>query len=511
MADLSKLKLAIGQMEVVAGRPSANEAACDRMVGRALDSGADVLVVPASLNDPRNVRLIGLNDSRIDIAGNVVVLDANGETYRIGIDEPLSDCDFTISSDVRPYTVLGRHERKCKATVVVNPVGMRDDGKHVCAFDGGSKVYGADGSVLTALGDGFEEDFALVSLEKPGNVPGACERKLLKAIVSTIRRFDEQVLGGKPKWVIGLSGGLDSSVVAALLVLALGPQRVIGYNLATRYNSIATKTNAATISSRLGIPLRNGSIEDLVVSVGNTLVQYGYAPDALKGLVLENVQARTRGNLLSTFAAVEGGVVVNNGNRVEAALGYATLYGDAIGALAPIGDMTKVQLFDIARDVNAVFGDEVVPENLIPVETEDSYRWDTMPSAELASGQKDPMKWFYHDWLIGELLGDGSDIAMSRDDIACGILERYLDDRLIGSPIGKWVRFYELDEPKSFIEDFDWIIKGMDSSAFKRVQAPPVIALANASSVMPFSCTQVRPEPSTRFNMLRSKVLRMER
>ncbi len=509
MKDLSKLKVAIGQMEIVEGRPSINEAACDRMVDRALDGGADVLVVPNSLSDARNVRLIGLNDSRIDIAGNVAVLDVCGESYRVGIDEPIADCDFRIISDVSPYTIAGADDAAHRLSVLVRPVGMRDDGKKVCALDGGSKVYGADGAVLSSLNDDFEEDFALVSLVNPGPEPKPCKDKLLKALLATIRRFDSQVLGAGPKWVIGLSGGLDSSVVAALLVMALGPDRVVGYNMATRYNSLATKANAAALAESLGIPLRNGSIEGLVVSLGNTLVQYGYPPDALKGVLLENAQARTRGNLLSTFAAVEGGVVVNNGNRIESALGYATLYGDAIGALAPIGDVTKVQLFDISRAINQQLGFEAVPENLLPRETEDGYIWETMPSAELSNGQMDPMKWFYHDWLVGRLLGDGGVEHVDIDAAACDVMRRYLEDRLIGSEVGKWVTFYGLEDPGAFLADLDWVINGMSGSAFKRVQAPPYIALANKASVGPYAGAQIRKEHSSTFNALHVQIARM--
>lgn len=510
MTDLSKLKVAIGQMEVVEGRPSANEAACDRMVDRALDAGADVLVVPNSLSDARNVRLIGLNDSRIDIAGNVVILDVCGETYRIGIDEPISDCDFSIYSDVQPFALHGPRRSSHALSVLVRPVGMRDGGKHVCAFEGASKAFGPNGEVFASLRDDFEEDFCVVSFAREAKLAPSTDKKLLKALLSTIRRFDNQVLASAPKWIIGLSGGLDSCVVAALLVLALGPDRVVGYNMATRFNSEMTKGNAAMLAATLGIPLRSGSIEDLVVSLGNTLVHYGYPVDALGGVVLENAQARARGNLLSAFAAVEGGVVVNNGNRVEGALGYATLYGDAIGALAPIGDLSKVALFDIARDINEVIGCEAIPVNLLPIETSEGYTWEMMPSAELASGQRDPMKWFYHDWLIGVLLGDESETPLPVEEAACKVMSHYHETRLLDSAVAKWVRFYGLDDPAAFIADLDWVVRSMRASAFKRIQAPPYIAISNSASQRPFDSAQVAPELSCEYNALRAQILRIE-
>lgn len=508
MGDLRKLKVGIGQVRIVEGRASANEAAVDRMIDRALDAGADVLAVPASLTDPQNVRLIGLNDSRIDIAGNVVVLEACGETYRIAVGREVPGCDFTLIGDMRPYSIVGAQAPALRSTLVVKPVGMRDEGGKVLAYDGGSLAYDAEGRVIARLSDGFEEDFALVTLAEGGKLEEPVANKPLEAIVATLRRFDELVLPWGPKWVIGLSGGLDSSVVASLLVTAFGPERVIGYNLATRFNSDTTKSNAASIAQTLGIPMRNGSIEDLVVALGNTAVQYGYAPDALNGLVLENAQARTRAQLLSTFAALEGGVVVNNGNRVECAFGYATLYGDAIGALCPIADLTKVQLFDVARALNAGFGFEAVPENLLPTETEVGFQWATMPSAELSSGQLDPMKWFYHDWLVTELQGDRAEHARTLDEAACNVMERYLDDRLEGAGVGKWVRYYGLDDPKVFADDLEWALGCMRAARFKAVQAPPKIAIASAASIAAGSASQVAPEPSSRYHVLMRKLRR---
>ena len=505
MGDLSKLKIAVGQPELVCGRPSINEKARDRMVERALDVGADLLVMPGSLEDPQDVHLVVLNDSRIDVAGNAVHLDACGESYRIGLDPDDMSCDFAVRCDVSPWTLAsageGQEAMGFVPVIALRPVGMRNVGKDVLAYDGGTKVYGVDGVPLCALRDDFEEDLALVRFAEGNRVEPPCQDKLLAALVKTMRRFDAQVLSWNPKWVIGLSGGLDSSIVASLLVLAFGPERVIGYNMATRFNSDATKANAAELAESLGISLRNGSIQPLVDATGQELAEYGYGEDVMSGLVLENVQARVRGHLLSTFAAVEGGVVVNNGNRVEAALGYATLYGDAIGALAPIGDLAKTDLFGLARAINAEYGKAVIPDNLLPHLTDGGYEWQTPPSAELAEGQRDPMKWFYHDWLIGRLLdSDGFDAA------ACDVMERYLEDRLAGTEVGTWVRFYGLDDPDAFINDLEWVLRSIRTAAFKRIQAPPAIRVASPASIAAPPEVQGAIELSQRFKDLRERI-----
>ena len=506
MGELSKLKVAVAQPELVDGEPSHNRATRERMMAQAIDAGADLLVMPGSLADEGAVHLVALNDSRIDVAGDVVALEAAGERYRISVGGPRPGCDFHVRADLSPWTCTST-PRFDKGGIVLRPTGMRNRDKNVLAFDGGTAVYAPDGTVLARLRDDFEEDFALVSLGERAEVAEPCKDKLLTALVKTVRRFDEQVLGGSLPWVIGLSGGLDSSIVAALLVLALGNGRVKGFNLASRYNSEATKGNAASLAEALGMSLRNGSIGDLVQATESTVRQYGYGgqgADALEGLTLENVQARIRGHLLSTFAALEGGVVANNGNRVECAFGYATLYGDAIGALAPIGDLTKTQLFKLARTINGQPGVGVIPENLLPRETDDGYEWEVMPSAELASDQVDPMKWFYHDWLVEQLLDNPS-----VDEGACRVLEGYLDDRLANTPVAKWVGYYGLQDPSVFLADFDWALAAIRRSAFKRIQAPPAVRVASEFSVRSTPEVQGVIEPSTRLQELHERVERL--
>ena len=502
MGDVSKLKLAIGQIELVEGQPSRNEAACDAMIDRALDVGADALVVPNSLEDENNVRIIGLNDSRIDVAGNVVVLDACGETFRIGLGGQVRDCDFTVQSDLSPYLIEETSDEGSKTGIVIRPVGIREAGEKVLAFNGGTKVFNRSGQLLMNLRGDFQEDFSLIDFNGDKAHDDVSEATLLDALVESIKRFDRQVLPYGPRWIVGLSGGLDSSVTAALLALAVGRDRVIYYNMATRYNSQTTRANAAKLAEGLGTTLKSGSIEGLVVSMGNTLVEYGYPQDALNGLILENVQARTRGCLLQTFAAVENGVVVNNGNRIECALGYATLYGDAIGAFAPIADLTKVQLFDVARQINKRFGYEVIPHNLLPSIEDGKLEWEMPPSAELSNGQRDPMKWFYHDWLIGQLLGDGRERALPLFDAACKIMMHYEETRFADTPIDPWVRFYGLDNPAAFAADLEWVIGSMRRSVFKRIQAPPRLVIASRASVNSNPESQTCMEPSSQYNAL---------
>lgn len=458
------------------------------------------------------------------------VFTVGGETYRIGLEicEDLwsgdyacnqtaryveADCDAIINISASPWTMnkdAGRTKRVREHTrqlghivplLYVNTVGMQNTGKNVLAFDGGSTVYGPDGAVLARCRDDFAEDLRVVSLARPGTVTPSDPDKVLDAIVATLRRFDAQIFPFKPKWIIGLSGGIDSSITASALRMALDdPDRIVGYNLATRYNSDVTKANAYNLAQALGIRLVNGSIEEVVDATQRVLSLYGYEPDQVSGLAQENVQARLRGHMLSTFAQIEGGVIMNNGNKVEIMMGYATLYGDSIGAISPIGDLTKVQLFDLARAINRRFGFEAVPENLMPEETENGFTWETMPSAELKNDQRDPMKWFYHDWLVHQLV-DYPGYGTER------VMRAYLKNKLADTEAGKWIRYYGLEDPQAFIEDLEWVLRQMRISVFKRIQMPPNITLSRGSFGFDFRENQAIYEQTDSYRALKQQIL----
>ena len=382
--------------------------------------------------------------------------------------------------------------------VYVNACGMQNNGKNVMVFDGDSTIYDEQGERQLSLNDQFEPECRIVGLHEREVLTRQPETKLMRALVSAIREFDKQMFSPKMKWIVGLSGGLDSSITSALLVYALGAQRVVGYNMASRYNSLTTKNNAKALAERLGILIREGSIEKIVDATVDTLQDYGY-PQA-EGLALENIQARLRGHLLSSFASMEGGVIVNNGNKVEAALGYCTLYGDAIGALSPIADCTKVQLFDLAKQINAAFGREIIPANLLPEMDGDRLIWEFPPSAELKDDQRDPMKWFYHDWLINQLTEyPGGRVEEIMDD--------YLQGRLQTSEIGRWLRYYGLDEPQAFVQDLEWVLRTMQGAVFKRIQFPPLILISRGAFGSDVREAQMCPETTKRYRLLREQIL----
>lgn len=432
--------------------------------------------------------------------------DVTGEYLKQNVDLifNLSASPWTINKESSRDKQIQAHiktQGKFVPFIYTNACGMQNTGKSICVLDGNSKIYDENGNCIGGCNDAFMEECKIVDLNHSEECQHT-EDKLLKALSTAIKEVDQQMFNAQVKWVIGLSGGLDSTINTCLLVHALGPERILGYNMASKYNSDMTKNNARDMAERLGIEIREGVIEKVVNATIDTMNDYGYE-GANQGLTLENIQARIRGHLLSTFASLVGGVVINNGNKVEVALGYCTMYGDSIGAFSPIGDCTKVQLFELGYSLNKYFGKEVVPLNLLPRIEGESIKWDMPPSAELKDAQLDPMKWFYHDWLISKLIEyPGYQVEE--------IMSSYLEGNLLQTEIGKWMKYYGLDNPKLFIDDLEWVIRTMQKAVFKRLQLPPAVVVSRGSFGNDFRESQVQFQPSNRYIELRNKILNMD-
>jgi NAD+ synthase (glutamine-hydrolysing) len=177
--------------------------------------------------------------------------------------------------------------------------------------------------------------------------------------------------------VIGLSGGIDSALVAALCVEALGPERVHGVSMPSRYSSEATRSDAARLAAALGIDFRELPIEPMVEAFDSTLTATfaGRVPD----LTEENLQARIRGTMLMALSNKFGWLVIATGNKSELSVGYSTLYGDLAGGFALIKDVFKTDVFRLSKHLNERAGRELIPQSII----------DRAPSAELRADQLD--------------------------------------------------------------------------------------------------------------------------
>lgn len=351
---------------------------------------------------------------------------------------------------------------KLPSFVVVNLVGMQNNGKNIIGFDGGSLIIDKQLQKIVCANDEFNPECVMKTTTKANS-----RSKRLQGLINALKCFDEEMFPHAPKWVVGLSGGLDSSIVACLLVLALGHQRVVGVNLATRYNSQTTISNAQKLARTLAIDYHECSIEPLVeatLSVCNTL---GFNLET--SLAQENAQARIRGHVLSSVASSVNGIVVNCSNKVEATLGYATLYGDTIGAIAPLADCTKVVLFELAHEINNEFKQEVIPYNLIGKRSAHGYTFEVAPSAELKEKHIDPMKWGYHDILVAKLCAYPSfQLKQFKQHVLAGSLN---DEHL-----KYWLLTYGLwDDKVAFTQDLAWFEKCFNNTVYKRIQMPPIV------------------------------------
>lgn len=198
---------------------------------------------------------------------------------------------------------------------------------------------------------------------------------LYRALTASVRDYVHKT--GFTDVVVGLSGGMDSSLVAALAVDALGPEHVLGILMPGPYSSEHAVSDALDLAARLEMDTRTVSIKELYHASRSVMSEGLAAP--LEGLACENLQARLRGMVLMTVSNAQGSLVLNTGNKSESALGYSTLYGDTVGAYAPLCDVYKTRVFELARWRNARGPHPVIPQSVL----------DKPPSAELSENQTD--------------------------------------------------------------------------------------------------------------------------
>ena len=285
----------------------------------------------------------------------------------------ISDSPFYAGkSKVRRELITRRAKENRIAIVYVNLVGGQDD----VVFDGRSYVFNKEGTLI-AEGKQFEEDLVIADLDSAEIIPAKEDelKEIYGALVLGIRDYVRK--NGFEKAVIGLSGGIDSALTAALAVEALGAQNVVGVSMPSAISSQSSKADAERLAENLGMEYTIVPIVDTINAYAAMLSEEfkGTEPDVTE----ENIQARIRGNILMALSNKFGYLVLSTGNKSELAVGYCTLYGDMSGGLAVISDVPKTTVYKLARYINAVKGKEIIPESIIIKE----------PSAELKEGQKD--------------------------------------------------------------------------------------------------------------------------
>jgi NAD+ synthase (glutamine-hydrolysing) len=390
----------------------------------------DVLVGPTICED---VWQPGPPATDLALAGATLLVNLSASPFHVGKAEDREEMLVTRARDNAAYVAF------------CNLVGGQDE----LVFDGHSVVLDDEGEVI-ARAPGFEETLLVVDVD-PSEALGrrlrdvrrrelerareepvvattltlAAPRATAAPVAPAVTPFAPEleqmrrglVLGlsdyvaknGFRDVVVGISGGIDSAVTAAVAVEALGAGRVHTVSMPSRFSSEATRDDARIVSEALGVDFREIPIEPLVGA-------YHEALGGLEGLAAENLQARIRGTLLMALSNTHGWLVLATGNKSEMAVGYATIYGDMVGGFALLKDVFKTDVFRLARHLNERAGREVVPVSTI----------ERAPSAELRADQRDDQSLPPYD-VLDQVLEAYVELDRSREE-----LDAQFDPELVG-------------------------------------------------------------------------------
>ncbi len=373
-------------------------------------------------------------------------------------------------AEARRRMLATRAADTCAFVAYVNLVGGQDE----LVFDGQSMVIAPDGELI-ARAPAFEEALLVVDIDleaafrqrlhdprrrkrahaedvsrvtitsapaadkigqgpPPIAEPPSSEAEVYQALVLGTRDYVHK--NGFEKVVIGLSGGIDSSLVAVVAADALGASNVVGVSMPSHFTSDASKVDAAALAENLGIELRLISIEPAFHAYQGMLKDH--TPDG-PGIVMENLQARIRGNILMAISNAYGWLVLTTGNKSELSTGYCTLYGDMAGGFAVIRDVPKTLVYRLARYRNQAAGREIIPESVLV----------KPPSAELKPDQKDTD-------------------TLPPYDLLDPILQAYVEE---DRPVGEIVA---MGNEIGTVARATWLV---DHSEYKRRQAPPGVRI----------------------------------
>ena len=428
----------------------------------------------------------------------------------------ISCSPFTLNKDAKRHRLFGAQAAEAKLPLVYcNNTGIQNNGKNIFTYDGCSCVYNSDGT-LSAEAESYAETVLYFDFDcetkKINAAPALAETAdrtaaIYKAVRYGTQKFLQQL--GITKMVVGLSGGIDSAVTAALYADILGPQNVLLVNMPGRYNADLTKDMALKTAQALKT---NYMVLPITESVENTFNQVTQTPVtaynsgthfnlSVSPYVMENIQARDRGaRILAGVAAAFGGAFSCNSNKTEITVGYATFYGDICGAVAPIGDLWKHDVYALGRYLNEkVFAKPVIPEEIFTMR----------PSAELSPEQTvgnggDPLVYSYHDKLFALF------VESWRKPSPADILRWYAEGTLaehLGCPHQLIDETFK--DAAAFIADLErWWKLFCGLAVAKRIQAPPIVSISRRAYGYDHREAQLTPYFSREYYKLKNELLK---
>lgn len=401
--------------------------------------------------------------------------DAGFRMYAHDPIDDLGDADVLINLSATPYSAgiatrrtevaAAACRRLGKPLVMVNQVGASGE----LIFDGDSRVHAVDGRIVAAA-PRFEESLLVFNSETSSAVDAPARDEIEDVHDALVLGIRDYVLKtpSLSRALIGLSGGIDSSVTCALAVAALGSDRVDGIALPSNYSHGDSVEDARSVADRLGIDFRVCSIQPAFDAFRGLMADL--SSGEYPGVVEENLQARARAVTLMAVSNASDFLVLCAGNKSELAVGYTTLYGDMTGGLCVLGDVFKTRVYDLARYINR--SREIIPRKII----------EKAPSAELRPGQTDQDDLPPYG-MLDEVLG------------------AYIEERLNVDAIVE-----RTGARRSLVEQ---ILARVDRHEYKRRQAPPVLRVSRKAfgpdRRMPLINLWNRPQPGLPSHRLMSK------
>ena len=396
---------------------------------------------PSSRIEPFKVSL----DGKSIVLGIQICEDLWDEEYDHNISETLIEkgAEMIINISASPYrkNIISKRLKLCidKSSylkynfIYCNMVGAQDE----LVFDGRSFIINSSGEV-EAMGSAFNEDIIDFDTESLSSIRS--NQKLVKQpeelyMALSLGVGDYFQKSNFSKAVIGLSGGIDSALTAAIATQAIGSDNVIGISMPSKFSSQHSKDDAESLANNLGIKFESIPINKIF---NQLLSEMGtFFDETESGLAEENLQARIRGNILMSIANKINALVLNTGNKTELALGYCTMYGDMCGALGVISDLNKIEVYEVSKWLNSSSKEGIIPQNSI----------DKNPSAELREDQYDPFDYNIVSPIVDYIIND----MMDKESI---------------SKMGYDIKLVEEIQNKIYL------------SEYKRRQAPPGIKVS---------------------------------